>query len=282
MNFYHISKTDGQGSHKEQSVFFKAACDDKDIIYVRIVEGDRESLDYEKMCPESSDIVYRSARGTWAETLERHLLRGGAKNIKKDSINNCFGSSYHAMLNAGLPVIPSVEFIPKKKKDVLAVSKYLGGFPLVIKVSGGMEGMGIIRVDGIESFNSILDYLRNGTSSNIRLMQYIEHDYYARLVVVGDKVVAAATDIAPVGDFRTNAYGPRKKESEVFIVSESMEESAVRATHSLGVKTGGVDLLFSKSGKFYIAEVNVPFNYAETQEITGIDIASHIVEELSN
>lgn len=282
VNFYHVSKPDGVGSHRLQSVFFRLACERRGVQYKRIIEGDRNPLDYHNLQAESSDLVYRSACGKWAKKMELHLLSSGCKSVSKGLISGVtrLGSSYHAMLRHHLPVIPSVEFIPRKKADVLAVSNYLGGFPMVVKVSGGMEGQGIIRVDSIEALNSILDYLRGDTSAEIRLMKYINHDYYARVVVVSDKVIAATKDTAPTGDFRTNARGPRQCPASAMVVPDFVAEIAVLAVQSVGAMVGGVDILFSDNGDVYITEVNRPFNFAETQVITGVDIAGNIIDSL--
>ncbi len=282
ITLYHISKPDDVSSHKKQSSFLEKSCKDRDIKYLRFIEGDRGPLDYNNLQPKDTDLVYRSACGKWAKKLERHLLLRGGKNIffSLEPGESRMGTSYHAMLKQELPVIPSIEFVPWKKADVFAVSEHLGGFPLIIKVSGGMEGAGIIRVDSIEAMNSTLDYLRRDTKAELRLMKYVNHDYYARVVVVGDRVVAAVSDVAPIGDFRTSARGPRKRPSEIISIPKPVADMSIKATKALGVKTGGVDVLFSKDGSIYITEVNRPFNFAETQDVTGVDIAGEILDEL--
>ena len=50
----------------------------------------------------------------------------------------------------------------------------------------------------------------------------------------------------------------------------------------MGIETGGVDLLFDKDDKPFIAEVNFPNNFTTTQSVTGVDIASEMVTHLVN
>ena len=281
MRFFHISKPDGVGSHAAQSQYLKSACEKRNLEYKRLVIGEVGPLDHLSIDITSKDVLYRSAVGNQAMILEKELLVSGCKsahhNLELALAGR--GSSYDLMLRAGLPVIDSVPFLPKKKKDSIAVAKHLGGFPLIIKIMGGMEGVGVMRVDSIESFNSVIDFVRKDEKAIVRIMSYIKHDYYARLVVVGDTVVAATRDYPPVGDFRGNARGPRDVKGAAFVPKSDMVADAVAATQSLGVKASGVDILITDRGH-YIAEANLPFNFAETQKVTGVDIAQKLVDVL--
>lgn len=283
MNFFHISKPNGIGSHKLQSEYFAAVCADKDITYNRLITQELSPLDYLDLPAVEGDIVYRSAAGVSSETLERELISLYKLKSIHDSIDRALtgrGSSYDLMRRKDLPVIPSVPFLPWRKKDSLLLSEYVGGFPLVIKVDGGMEGVGVMRVDSIESFNSVADFLRRDASAKVRVMKYIPHEFYARLVVVGDRVVAATRDFPPLGDFRANARGPRGHDGEPFTPSQKMQSDAVKAVQAIGVKASGVDFLVVDERTHYISEANAPFNFAETQKITGVNIALSIVDTL--
>ena len=55
---------------------------------------------------------------------------------------------------------------------------------------------------------------------------------------------------------------------------------AVKAVKTLGLETGGVDLLFDTDGKPFLTEVNFPHDFSMTQKITGIDIAQAMVKHL--
>lgn len=284
MKLFHITKSDKVGSHAKQSQYLEKAAKERGFEYVRIVIEELAPLSYLDFSPTQSDIVYRSAAGQTATTLERELLQKGAMSIHNnlESALAGRGSSYDLMTRAKLPVAKSVPFLPKKKKDSVAVADYLGGFPLIIKVMGGMEGVGVMRVDSIESFNSIIDFVRKDDHAVVRIMEYIPHEYYARLVVVGGTAVAATRDYPPLGDFRANARGPRTVKGAPFKPSSKMMEDAVKATAALGVKASGVDLMVASDGKHYLAEANLPFNFAETQGVTGVDIAGHLIDAMSS
>jgi glutathione synthase/RimK-type ligase-like ATP-grasp enzyme len=57
---------------------------------------------------------------------------------------------------------------------------------------------------------------------------------------------------------------------------------AIDAVSVLELKFGGVDLLFDADGNAHIAEVNFPTDFGCCQEITGIDIATMMLEFASH
>lgn len=281
MKFLHITKKDGIGSHGEQAEYFAEASKARSIEYVRIIEGETDPLTLAPATKE--DIVYRSASSEWGKSVERLLLHGNCRSIYFDPKTAITGKggSYHHFIRDDIPAIPSIGFLPIKKRDTQSYADAVGGFPLVIKVFGGMEGVGVIRVDSIEGLNSIGDFLRKDPQLQYRVMQYIPHKYYGRLVVVGDRVVAATRDMAPLGDFRANARGPREEKGAAHTFSKEVEDIAIRAARSVGVYFSGVDVLLGDDGLIYVAEANAPFNFAETQRITKQDIAGALLSYLS-
>lgn len=282
MHFYHIIKFNGPSLPEKQSKFFTDACDELGITYV-CVDVDRTGpVDLMKIDVQPSDIVYRSAPGTKAQKIELHLALMCDNTIYNDkrSLQNGKGNSYTAMRLAGLPVVPALPFLPKTKKGMVEAVNYLGSFPLVIKVFGGYEGVGVIRVDSLESLNSVSDYIKKDTQSSISLMQYIPHKQYSRLVVVGDTVVTATIDEAPVGDFRGNAHGARENSGGAHEPTDEAVKLAVKAVSAMDLKCGGVDIMYADDGTLFLAEVNNPFNFAETQERTGVDVAKALIQEM--
>ena len=65
-------------------------------------------------------------------------------------------------------------------------------------------------------------------------------------------------------------------------MKKEIQRVAVAAVKSIGIEFGGVDILFSDNGEYYISEVNSPCAYNHTQTLTGIDIAGAIVDYLIN
>lgn len=278
MKFFHISKPDSRRtSQAAQSEFFSLACEKRGLEYVRLTEKTTNGLSLPEL--EEGDLLYRSALGAWGRTVEQLLTKSNIGHIYNDWTVPLYGKggSYMCMKRAGLPVIESLYFLPNKKLEALEYVKRLGGFPIVIKVAGGTQGVGVMSISSIESFNSVIDYIKSTGSAEVRVMKFVPHEFYGRLVVVGDEVVASTRDFAPIGDFRTNAWGLRERKGGAYMFDDNIQKLAVEAVASTKARIGGVDVVFAPDGNFYITEVNVPFDFAETQAITGIDVADSII-----
>jgi len=200
-----------------------------------------------------------------------------------DNWRNVFSvraASYFLHKAHGLPVIPSFSGIPGSEEELQKCIGRLGPFPIIIKVTGGSLGVGVMRVDSLESMRSVLEYLQS-LQVNVLVRKFIEHEYYVRAVVVGDKVVASHATFNMSGEFRTNAGDDALHKREARVLSAEEQAMAVEAVRLLGIETGGVDLLFDKEGSPFIAEVNFPNNFTTTQSVTGVNIASEMVAYLA-
>ncbi|MFN3188542.1 MAG: RimK family alpha-L-glutamate ligase [Candidatus Paceibacteria bacterium] len=281
MRFIHISSEDSFGSQGQQSQYFSEACTTLGLEYVRIIDTKCTLRDYLALGDTSRDAVYRGALSKKAHSIEKAV-------VKSDTLTNYYdnnlvftgkASSTDILKQNNLPYISDIPFLPVNKRDALEFPKQLGGFPLILKVMGGMEGVGVIKVDSIESFNSVSDYIKTDRKLTVRVMKYVEHKYFARVVVVGGEVVTSTTYMAPLGDFRANARGPREEEGGTYTPPVEVIRDSVTFVQKLGVKSAGVDVLLSDDA-YYFAEANAPFNFAETQKMTGIDIARKMIEAI--
>lgn len=267
---------------RDATVYLIRAAEDLQVPFVQYdaVNTDLMSL------PELSedDLLYRDATGTRAGLIQRLLLNQHCTHFYEDwrNAHNYRGTSYDIHNKLGLPVIPSVSFIPDTEEQLRRVVDMLGPFPLVMKVRGRSKGVGVIRVDSWESFTSLADYLRT-TPERILIRKYIPHTHYGRAVVVGDRVVASHVTYVQDGEFRSNVVinpseDTRYREAREF--SPDVQSAVVQAVRSVGLETGGVDLLFAEDGTAFIAEMNFPNDFSYTQKITGVDIARLMIEHL--
>lgn len=229
------------------------------------------------------DMVYRSVASAKAICAERMMISAESGSFYTDwrSAFSSRGSSYYLHKKIGIPAIPTIPFIPDTDDGIVRAVKQLGDFPIIVKMVGGSHGVGVVRVDSLVSLKSLLDYLRSMRAS-LLLRKYIPHNYYARLIVVGDKVVASHVTYAIEDEFRTNAGEDAKHKREARVFSQEIQDMAVRAVQALGLETGGVDLLFDEHEQPHLAEVNFPHDFSVTQAITGIDVAKAMVEHLIN
>ncbi len=166
---------------------------------------------------------------------------------------------------------PQKEFVPK-------LIKQLGDFPIIIKVLGGSHGVGVMRIDSIESFYSVSDFLKQ-SNIEVALKEYVPARRTARLMVLGDRVIDSIEYIAPKRDFRSNEGAEPNVIPKVF--SKEVNNMAVKAVSALNLDFGGVDIAITDKD-IYVLEVNFPAFYPRCEMITGTDISAMIIEYLLN
>lgn len=281
MKFHLIHNTDISSNFEGNTAFelLKSACLKQSVDFV---SHDIQNFDlFELPTLGPNDLLYRAAGTSRAVAAQRQLMNAQCTSFYTDwrSVFKGGSSSYFLNNAHNLPVIPSFSGIPSTENELNKCVEQLGPFPMIVKVMGKSLGIGVIRVDSIESLRSVLDYLKS-LKVNVLVRKYINHEYYVRAVVVGDKVVASYAAYAMDGEFRTNAGDDTYQKREVKVLSIEQQEMVVKSVRVLGVETSGVDLLFDRNDKPYIAEVNFPNNFTIAQGATGIDIASEMVSHL--
>lgn len=277
MKLYSI---DNENSPGIAAAYLKKACEALGVQYVSVIAEEFDATNFEK--PASGDALFRISTDKASREVEKFLINESVATFyDNSSVRPCFvPPAYLALKDSEVPM-PKTISISTQRKDLL--EKYanaLGGFPLIVKVVGGTQGIGVIKVDSLQAMFSLVDYL-NQKKSNYILREFIDTDSSARLVVVGDKVVASIEYKASGGDFRSNNK-VRKEDIAVKEYSSEIQKAAVDAVKLKGLEFGGVDVLFDKSGKHYVLEANFPFAFPEVQKATGIDIAEKMVLHLQS
>ncbi len=279
MNFYFIG--DKSERSRVHAKLLQNACVTHDVKFNYI---DAEKVSYFDL-PEldQSDSVYRHSVLLRAKLIEQTILNDKCKHFYLDWRTGLGRRASSFFLNEkyGVPVIPTIPFLPTTPEEVLRTVDFFDTFPVIIKVMGYSNGGGVIKIDSIESFKSIIDYLRI-TGVNAVVRKFVPHRYYGRLVVLDGKIIGSHKTIVPAQEFRSNTIEnvDSNRISQVF--SEEVESAAVLAVSSLGLKFGGVDVLFDENQKFYISEVNFPCAFRYTHEVAGVDVASLMIEYLKN
>lgn len=283
--FHLIYNKKFNGGSKEKCIasLFENTCKEKGITYVGY---DISELGTAFTCSDlptlgKDDIIYRLTTGKQARTIERIMLNEACTSFYTNwqSVNSARIASWFTHIKYDLPVVPSYPGVPSCVEELQNVVEKLGSFPIIIKVTGGSLGVGVMRIDSLKSLQSILDYLA-AKEATVMLRKYIPHDFYVRAVVVGGTVVACNSTYVLDGEFRTNVSTDLDQKREVCTLSDDVQKQVVTAVQTLGIETGGVDLLIDKDGKAYIAEVNFPNDFSTAQKVTGVDIAGEMVQYL--
>lgn len=171
--------------------------------------------------------------------------------------------------------IPPTAFA-RRREDVRAAIRKVGGAPVILKLLEGTQGMGVILAESVKSAESVLDAMST-LRQNILIQAYIEEaegtDF--RAIVVGGKVVAAMSRKAVEGEFRSNVH--RGATAAGLTLDPASERTAVKAAEVLGLNIAGVDMIPSKEGPM-VLEVNSSPGLEGIERATGVDVAGAMID----
>ncbi len=277
MRFFCI--IDNSTQNQKRVLLLQESCKKKDIEFILIIA---ENFDF-TLLPRLNkhDMLFRASPGNKAKVAEKYFINKYCQTFYQDNTWGPYDRAASFIINSHKH-LPTIKTIPVITKDKVLMKKYvkaLDGFPIILKIMGLSRGIGIIKIDSLDSLMSLTDYLITDTNIECILRSYVKHTRQGRLVVLGKKVIASYEKIAQ-HDFRSNARFNHKKRSIKY--SKDIEQVAIQAVNSLGIEFGGVDLLFDKDGLPYIAEVNSPFDFTVAQTVTGINIADKMIDYLIN
>ncbi|MFZ6035929.1 MAG: ATP-grasp domain-containing protein [Patescibacteria group bacterium] len=259
--------------NKQTNDLIERACRQRNIHYRPL---DADTVDFSNL-PRLSPgtLLYRVTLGSRYTALERHMLHQEVVTFYTDK-TRLANDPYATLLHheAGIPIPKTIFGVNRSHLD--AYIEYVGGFPLIIKVIGGSHGIGVMRLDSRESLVSVLDHL-DATKEYYIMRQCIQTRSSARLIVLGESVVDSIEYQTRSGDFRSNVGTPQVVPKKF---SPELQRTAIRAVQTLGIETGGVDILFDDDGH-YVAEVNFPCFFARSQHTTGTDIAGMMIDYLA-
>jgi len=157
-----------------------------------------------------------------------------------------------------------------------AVTNTLKGPPIVVKLTEGTQGLGVMLAESFESAESIIEAF--GTlQAPVLAQEYINESkgLDIRCFVVGKRVVAAMERRSSDGDFRSNIH--RGGSGKNVKLSSDEESVAVKAAEVMGLSVAGVDLLRSSRGPL-VVEVNSSPGLEGIEEASGTGIAENIID----
>lgn len=248
-----------------------AACAGRGVQFAA-VHPDR-FVDEPRRVLRAGDMLYRAATGLVADRVEKQLWRPGVAAFYETPFFECTSQPIW-LARSGVAMPRTAHTLPKDPRAVEGLVKRLGGLPVVVKVPGGEGGEGVIRVDSLPALFSLLDY----APPSAVMMEFFEHVVAHRLVVVGERVVAAEARHPGAYDFRSNAAGA----GLIGNVRPSRRAAglALRAARALRLEFGGADILEDARGRMVLAELNFPCYFADQQADSGIDIAGAMLDHL--
>jgi ribosomal protein S6--L-glutamate ligase len=152
------------------------------------------------------------------------------------------------------------------------------GTPLVFKLLEGTWGVGVVLCDSIQSARSTFDVFR-AHGHPFLIQEYLSTPTLStlRILVVGDKIIAAVRCTPPSNEFRSNiARGSAAAAIKPSVESQNL---ALRATRAVGLEIAGVDLI-EMDGATYVIEVNSVPGLETIDKLCSIDSSEIIVDHI--
>jgi len=148
--------------------------------------------------------------------------------------------------------IGSVDLIEQTLKQVEADGMLK--FPMIIKTLRGTHGIGVMKVDSRSSLVSVAQSVMT-QGQEVMLQEFIEHDESARLIMLGDEMLAAnkRKQSKEKGEFRTNSH--LGSETEKYEPPENELLMGKRIVELFGCRFCAIDYII-KGDELVVLEVN--------------------------
>jgi hypothetical protein len=255
----------------------KKACESRDVSFHHI---DAPEFDYqEERVLGPGDLLYRPAVSMAALAVEQFLWSPGVATFYARLGGVFFAPTAGPLQHqrAGLPVPRTFPVATSDRTMLASFVTRLGGYPVVLKMSGFSSGIGVMRVDSAPALLSLVDWaMAEGKFPH--LCAYVPDAVHWRVTVVGNKALAAYRNQQEPDDFRTSSgEDPKDFTTDV---PQALAELAVKSCISLEQELGGVDILEHPSGRLYLLESNFPCYFGTAQEVIGVDIAGAMIDHL--
>lgn len=157
-----------------------------------------------------------------------------------------------------------------------ALIRMVGGAPLIIKITQGSLGKGVMLAESNKSAKSAIEAFFS-QAVDVLIQEYIEESEGSdiRAFVVDGKVVAAMKRKAAEGEFRSNIYMGGSARPATLTPKE--RRLAIAAAKAMHLSVAGVDIIQSDRGPL-IMEVNACPNMEGIETSSGANIAGMIVD----
>lgn len=160
-------------------------------------------------------------------------------------------SAYTVFENSNI-LTPKTALVNNTKSIEDAHIRIGGKFPVIIKTLTGTQGIGVSKVNDMESMVSVIQSLWK-YKAEILIQEFIPLKFDVRTVVLNGRIIASTKRIKPKGDFRSNRH--MGAETVPYILEDEEKEVVIAAARSTGAYLVGVDHAVV-GGNIYILECN--------------------------
>lgn len=150
-------------------------------------------------------------------------------------------------------------------------------FPVIMKVSEGTHGRGVMIADSKKSAYTILDLLEAFNKPYL-IQEFVKTKNTSdiRVVVFKEKVLAAYKRVAGEGEIRANVHAGGTRQTHD--LTEEEKNLAIESAKAIGADLCGVDILNAE--KPSVIEINLSPGISNLTEVCGLNVPALIAKEL--
>ena len=259
--------------------------DNLDVRNIEVDISDKPIILHNGKPIEHYDCVYAKGSFKFAMILRAitDVLKSSDKEIFLPYISDSYTNghdkilSHLKLLHNKVPTpVTYIASSPESGKGILQKMNY----PIIMKLPSGTQGKGVMYADSFESASSMLDTLTT-LRQPFLIQEYIETGSTdLRVIIIGDKVVAAMKRVGRKDDKRANIHAGGL--GEPVIISEDVKRISLKAARALGCDICAVDILDSKHKGPLVIELNLSPGLQGISKATGIDVADKISSYLAD
>ena len=147
---------------------------------------------------------------------------------------------------------PRTSLVNNEKSIIDAHERIGGKFPVIIKTLTGTQGIGVSKVDSMESMMSVIQSLWKFNAPLI-IQEFLKIEFDVRTIVLNGRIVASTKRIKPEKDFRSNRHMGAK--TEPYVLSKEEKAEVLSAARATGAYMVGVDHAIVNN-EIYVLECN--------------------------
>ena len=226
---------------------------EKGMISIKNHDGEEKDIQVET----ASTVVFVRA-GVLQDEIGLALL-GTFQNSGCMMINDLDGmlkcdnkmSAYTAFERNNIQT-PRTSLINNEKSIIDAHDRIGGKFPVIIKTLTGTQGIGVSKVESMESMMSVIQSLWKFNAPLI-IQEFLKIEFDVRTIILNGRIVASTKRIKPEKDFRSNRH--MGAETEPYTLSKEEKAEVLAAARATGAYMVGVDHAIVNN-EIYVLECN--------------------------
>lgn len=248
------------------------------------IEGNNSFVLYEgKLIDKTDFIIPRigSASHFYGLYVVQALEEKGFKVLNSyKGLLNCRNKLiiYNKLVQCKLPTAKTT--LVKTTQNLDYILNNLNGFPIIIKLTRGSQGKGVMIADNINTLRSIIDTM-SLLEEDIILQEYFETSpkYSDIRVYVLNKSVIGATQRINFFDFRSNTHcGGTMK---LYKINPLIENIALKAASYFDLNFCSIDFLITDGGP-KIIEINSTPGFEKVETEAGFKISSLLADYIEH